>query len=89
MSTARTWSSSEEIQKIVGVWLVTKRGNVGGSLCDDGNVGSLFLGTDLRRAGNGQFLQMVHEDLQADVVSQNGSACLLLQRKGQTKGTIT
>lgn len=41
-----------------------------------------------RRAGNGQFLQVVHEDLQADVVSQNGSPRLLLHRNGQTKGTI-
>lgn len=36
----------------------------------------------LRRAGHGQFLQVVHEDLQADVICKDRGSCLLqLQRK--------
>lgn len=37
-----------------------------------------------RWAGHRQFLQVVHEDLKADVISENRSPCLLLQQKGKT-----
>lgn len=37
-----------------------------------------------RWAGHRQFLQVVHEDLKADVISENRSPCLLLRQKGKT-----
>lgn len=43
-SVEATWNSREDKQKIVRVWLFTRRGNGGGSLCDDGNVASFFPG---------------------------------------------
>ena len=47
----------------------------------------LFVVDVLCRAGNGQFLQVVHEDLQADVIGEDRGPRLLRvhQRKGETK----
>lgn len=40
----------------------------------------------LRGAGNCQFLQVVHEDLQADVIGENRSPSLLLRQRANKKG---
>lgn len=51
-----------------------------------GNVASFFSGERRcsRWAGHRQFLQVVHEDLQTDVIGENRSPCLLLRHKGKT-----
>lgn len=55
-------------------------GNANGtSRLTAGNAGNAR-GRRLRGAGHGQFLQVVHEDLQADVVGEDGGPRLLEPR---------
>lgn len=60
-------------------------GNANGtSRLTAGNAGNAR-GRRLRGAGHGQFLQVVHEDLQADVVGEDGGPRLLEPRHKQQR----
>lgn len=83
-----TMKWSKHIWQSQGFCFFTKdRGNVGGSLVNADKEYRLVTfplvleQRRLHRVGNSQFLQVVHEDLEADVVCEDGSSCLLQSQK--------